>query len=183
MSRRTIWRSAATIGFAGLAAEERWIRNFCSAMRSHADSAALVAPPVSAASSGRRMAARHLDRFAQADNCSDETAPLTADRAPLGKSFETVAYLGGTESSNPLPSSGESRANLKTTSAFRCRVETARNRAMAFRGHLLTRLRAFRHACRGSGVNHSGLSRRWALAPPQPAEAFSDRGIPVGADG
>jgi hypothetical protein len=89
-------------------AEERWIRNFCSAMRSHADSAALVAPPASAASSGRRMAARHLDRFAQADNCSDETAPLTADRAPLGKSFETDAYLGGTESSNPLPSSGES---------------------------------------------------------------------------
>jgi hypothetical protein len=39
------------------------------------------------------MAARHLDRFAKADNCSDETAPLTADRAPLGKSFETVAYL------------------------------------------------------------------------------------------
>jgi hypothetical protein len=80
-----------------------------------------------------------------------------------------------------LPSSGESRANLKTTSAFRCRVETARNRAMAFRGHLLTRLRAFRHAYRGSGVNHSGLSRRWALAPPQPAEAFSDRRVPVGA--
>jgi len=67
--------------------------------------------------------------------------------------------------------------------AFRCRVETARNHAMAFRGHLLTRLRAFRHACRGSGVNHSGLSRRWALAPPQPVEAFSDRGIPVGAEG
>ena len=62
-------------------------------MRSHADSAALVAPPASAASSGPRMAARHLDRFAQADNCSDKTAPLTADRAPLGKSFETVAYL------------------------------------------------------------------------------------------
>ena len=31
--------------------------------------------------------------FGEASNCSDETAPLTADRAPLGKSFETVAYL------------------------------------------------------------------------------------------
>jgi hypothetical protein len=27
-----------------------------------------------------------------------------------------------------------------------------------FSGQLLTRLRAFRHACRGSRVNHSGLS-------------------------
>jgi len=31
MSRRTIWRSAATIGFAGLAAGARWIRTFGSA--------------------------------------------------------------------------------------------------------------------------------------------------------
>jgi hypothetical protein len=36
--------------------------------------------------------------------------------------LEAVAYLPGTDGSNPFPSSGESRANLKTTSTFRCGV-------------------------------------------------------------
>ena len=50
--------------------------------------------------------------FGEASNCSDETAAPIADRAGFGQSFETVADPGaGTESSNPLPSSRELRAN------------------------------------------------------------------------
>jgi hypothetical protein len=48
--------------------------------------------------------------FAEADDCSDDTAGPTVDRPQLGRSLETGAYLARTGSSNPFPSGGESRA-------------------------------------------------------------------------
>ena len=38
------------------------------------------------------------------------------------QALPTVPHAGGTKGPNPLCSSSESRANLKTTSTFRCRV-------------------------------------------------------------
>jgi hypothetical protein len=46
--------------------------------------------------------------FAEADDCSDDTAAPTVNRPQLGRSLEISR---GTGSSNPLPSSVESAAN------------------------------------------------------------------------
>ena len=56
--------------------------------------------------------ARQLDRFAEAGNCSDDSAPV--DRPQLGRNQVLLPVYSGAERSNPSPSSGES-------TNFRCR--------------------------------------------------------------
>src|SRR5262249_2410352 len=51
----------------------------------------------------------------EAINCSDETVAPIADPGPRHKKLRTVAYLRGTEISNPSPSSGESVSALHLT--------------------------------------------------------------------
>jgi hypothetical protein len=57
---------------------------------------------------------QQLDWFAEADDCSDDTATPTVDRPQLGRSAEASKPLlisRGTGSSNPFPSSSESATN------------------------------------------------------------------------
>jgi hypothetical protein len=41
--------------------------------------------------------------FAEADDCSDDTAAPTVDRPQLGRSFETAAYLGRNRKFESIP--------------------------------------------------------------------------------
>ena len=56
--------------------------------------------------------ARQIDHFARAGKCSDETTARCSIGPVSGEASKQLPICRGTGSSNPSPSSGESRANL-----------------------------------------------------------------------
>jgi hypothetical protein len=76
----------------------------------------------SAASSirAREFESPLLQRGAETEVSQAQTGAL--GERPGMQAIPTVPHAGGTKGPNPLCSSSESRANLKTTSTFRCRV-------------------------------------------------------------
>jgi hypothetical protein len=122
-----------------------WLRGLDAALRS------TFRIPSNSIRTGGRLSA---DRFA-GGGIGLRTVGRSRGRA---RSSETMVPLRGTEGSNPLPSSGESRANLKTTSTFRCRLARPSDE------------RGGEHCCSGQKLNRRNSTYRTGLMPRNSAQ-------------